>query len=181
MAREPLRVLLVGFGNPGRLDDGLGPALAAEIEKLALTGVTVDADYQLSVEDAAAVAEHDVVVFADAAETGPAPCFFERIQPRTALSFSSHSVRPEAVLGLAEDLFERRVPGYLLGIRGYEFNEYGQRLSPRAEQNLRAAVTLLTAVLREGTFEETATRYERGSSGEARASDGDMICKTENT
>jgi hydrogenase maturation protease len=28
------RVLVIGYGNPGRQDDGLGPAAAAEIEKL---------------------------------------------------------------------------------------------------------------------------------------------------
>ena len=28
-------VLLLGYGNPGRLDDGLGPALAAQVECLA--------------------------------------------------------------------------------------------------------------------------------------------------
>ena len=34
-------MLLLGYGNPGRLDDGLGPALAAQVERLALPGVTV--------------------------------------------------------------------------------------------------------------------------------------------
>ena len=52
--KAPRKVLLIGYGNPGRLDDGLGPALAAAVEKLAIPGVTVDADYQLNVEDAAA-------------------------------------------------------------------------------------------------------------------------------
>ena len=34
MIAAPRNVLLIGFGNPGRLDDGLGPALAAEIERV---------------------------------------------------------------------------------------------------------------------------------------------------
>ena len=50
-----------------RLDDGLGPALADALEKLDLPGVSVDADYQLMIEDAAEVAEHDFAIFADAA------------------------------------------------------------------------------------------------------------------
>jgi hydrogenase maturation protease len=29
------RVLVLGYGNPGRQDDGLGPAAVAEIEKMA--------------------------------------------------------------------------------------------------------------------------------------------------
>ena len=49
-------VLVIGYGNPGRMDDGLGPATIDELEKLAIDGVDLDADYQLTVEDAAAVA-----------------------------------------------------------------------------------------------------------------------------
>ena len=43
--------LVIGFGNPGRLDDGLGPALAARFEAKGLDDVVVDADYQLTVKD----------------------------------------------------------------------------------------------------------------------------------
>ena len=58
MNTEAADILLIGFGNPGRLDDGLGPALADAIEKLALPGVTVESNYQLTVEDAAEIAKH---------------------------------------------------------------------------------------------------------------------------
>ena len=34
------RVLVIGYGNPGRWDDGLGPALAAELGGLGLPNVT---------------------------------------------------------------------------------------------------------------------------------------------
>ena len=66
-------VLIIGYGNPGRLDDGLGPALAEIMEEKRLPGLTVDANYQLAVEDAAQVAQYDVVVFADAAIAGDGP------------------------------------------------------------------------------------------------------------
>lgn len=147
-------VLVYGYGNPGRLDDGLGPAVAEAIDTRALPGVATDANYQLSVEDAAAVAEHDVVVFADAAERGPEPFFFCRIAPVKQTSFSSHSVRPEAVLGLARDLMNGATEGWVLGIRGYEFNEFGEGLSPAATRNLTEAVTFLDETLRRGDFRE---------------------------
>ena len=47
------RVLVIGYGNPGRQDDGLGAAVIERLEALGLEGVTVDADYQLNIEDAA--------------------------------------------------------------------------------------------------------------------------------
>lgn len=145
-------VLILAYGNPGRRDDGLGPALAAALEVLDLPGVTIDVDYQLTVEDAAAVAAHDVVVFVDADCRGTAPFSFTPLAPQPAVSFSSHSVAPQAVLGLAAELFGTVRPGYLLGIRGYEFNEFGEGLSERAQANLAAALEFIEPLLRTRTF-----------------------------
>ena len=144
-------VLLIGYGNPGRRDDGLGPALAEAVEKLGLPGVTVDSDYQLIVEDAAAAAEHEVVVFADASVDGAEPFSFERLMPGGGeLGFSSHSVEPEGVLALARDLFGATPKAYVLGIRGYEFNEFGEYLSEKAKHNLDCALRFVQALLKEG-------------------------------
>lgn len=144
-----LRILVIGYGNPGRLDDGLGPAFADALEALDLPDVTCDADYQLSVEHAELVAAHDVVVLVDAALDGPAPFSIRTIEPQTELSFSTHSVSPAALLGLARDLFGHCPRGYLLGIRGYEFNEFGERLSQPARHNLSAAVSFFAGLVRE--------------------------------
>jgi hydrogenase maturation protease len=175
MTDPPRKVLLIGFGNPGRLDDGLGPAAAAAIERLNLPGVTVDADYQLTVEDAAAVAEHEVVVFVDADVSGPEPFSWRRLEPAPELSFSTHAVEPAAVLGLARQLFAAATDGYLMGIRGYAFNEFGERLSARARANLVAATTYLENALRDGHFTDTARGPRRRPAPEC----GDAPCKTE--
>lgn len=154
MTASAARILLIGYGNPGRRDDGLGPQLAAELEALALPGVTVDADYQLTVEDAAALAEHEVVIFADASVAGSAPFFFQRLEPQDGLTFSTHSIAPAAVLGLARDLFGAQPAAYVLGIRGYEFDEFGETLSAGARANLAAAVQFLQQALVTGSFTE---------------------------
>lgn len=156
MTRPPAGILVIGYGNPGRLDDGLGPALAEAVEAMNLPGVTVEADYQLTVEDAADVAEHDAVIFADAAVDGDGPFYFRPIQPTTDSSFTSHSVRPAAVLGLAQSLFAAETNGYALGIRGFEFNEFGQRLSDGAKENLAAAIDFIRSVLLEGNLAKAA-------------------------
>jgi hydrogenase maturation protease len=145
-----MRALLLGIGNPGRQDDGLGPALAEAVERLAIPGVTVDADYQLTVEDAAAVAEHEVVVFADADAAGEAPFSFRQVEPVRALEWSSHGVEPETLLGLVEEIFGRAPPAYVLGIRGRSFGELREELSDEGRRNLAAAVTFVEAWLRRG-------------------------------
>jgi hypothetical protein len=65
--------------QPGSRRRRLGPAAAEELERMAFDGVTVDANYQLTVEDAQSVAEHDVVVFVDAAMTGPNRSYSSRL------------------------------------------------------------------------------------------------------
>ncbi len=143
-------VLLIGYGNPGRLDDGLGPALAAKIETAALEGLTVDSDYQLTVEDAFDVSKHDIVIFADAAVNGKEPFFIEEIKSRSPMSISSHSVSPEAVLYFAEKLFQSRARAFVLGIRGYEFNGFEERLSDGAKKNLEEAFMFIEKTIISG-------------------------------
>ncbi len=140
--------LLIGYGNPGRLDDGLGPALARAIEDLRLPGISVDSDYQLTVEDAAVMSGFDLVVFADAAVNGPEPFSFEPVVPVKELSFSTHQITPEAVMGLALDLFGAAPRAFTLGIRGYRFNEFCEKLSPEAARNLEHALEFMKQLAR---------------------------------
>jgi hydrogenase maturation protease len=149
-------VLLLGYGNPGRLDDGLGAALASQVELLALPGVTAQADYQLCLEDAEAAARHDVVIFADAATSGAEPFSFQRVSAASNLGFSTHALQPEAVLGLAQQLFGARTVGYTLAIRGYAFNEYEESLTGQARANLAAAVAFIRRLSEHGSFRELA-------------------------
>ncbi len=181
MTQSTGRALLIAYGNPGRLDDGLGPALADAVEKLNIPGLTVDADYQLTVENAEAASRHEVVVFADAAVAGPEPFAFRRIEPQRALSFTSHCLDPPAVLALARELFGARTEGYVLGIRGYAFNEFGESLSRRARANLASALAFLEPVLRRGTFREAAGRGRGRRVGDASPSLEDETCKSQNT
>ncbi|MCE5278937.1 MAG: hydrogenase maturation protease [Planctomycetaceae bacterium] len=149
---DPQKILLIGFGNPGRLDDGLGPALAQAIEEMALPNVTVDIDYQVSVEHAQAIAGCDRVVFADASTDCPEPFSFTRIEPAEHLSFSSHSLSPAAAMSLAGELFAAKAEGYILAVRGYDFNEFGERLSAAAMDNLAAATAFARTLLSGGDW-----------------------------
>jgi hydrogenase maturation protease len=147
------KLLLIGFGNPAREDDGLGPAVAREIESLCLDGVSVDMNYQLSVEDSAAVAEHDVVIFVDASVEDAEPFSFTRVEPKRQESFSSHSVSPQAVLGLAIDLFDARTDAYLLAVRGYSFEMFKEEMTAKARENMKKAVDFLKSAIGSGSLE----------------------------
>lgn len=152
------RVLLIGYGNPGRCDDGLGPAFARALEGESSGGLTVESNYQLTVEDADAVARHDVVVFADAAVDGPEPFAFRPVEAGGDMSFSTHSIEPEGVLALAQRLFGAETAAYTLGIRGYVFNRFGETLSAGARENLAKAVAFFRSLMKKGNFEQAVTR-----------------------
>ena len=142
------RVLVYGYGNPGRIDDGLGPALAAALDDCAPPGVRVDSNYQLMLEDAAAIATHEVVLFVDAAVSGPEPFSLAPVvADRHGVGFSTHGVGAGELVALAEEISGRPTVAFMLGVRGYEFDAFDERLSPQAEQNLRAALQFVRSGL----------------------------------
>lgn len=142
-------ILVLGFGNPGRLDDGLGPAFIQRVEALCLEDVSVDCNYQLAPEDAATLSGFAYVLFVDA-DVGCQPPFrISRVKPEHHEGFTSHSVSPGRVLGLAQQLFSADTEAFLLGIRGYNFNEFGERLSDDARANLERALEYVAPYLRE--------------------------------
>jgi len=141
------RILVLGYGNPGRGDDGLGPAVAVAIDQLGVRNVTAYDNYQLNIEDAMEVAEHDVVWFVDAAKTGPSPYAVSALSPVGTVEFTSHIMRPQTVLAIAQQCYGKAPPAFLLGIRGYEF-EFVEQLTPGATDNLGAALIMLMRSLR---------------------------------
>lgn len=133
------QTLLIGYGNLGRGDDGLGPAFTDRIERLNLPFLDIDTDYQLTVDHALAVADADRVIFADALIDADRPFSFTRTESGTNAELSSHSLTPVSVLSLAGMLYGKRPQAYVLGIAGYEFGEVKEGLSAKALHNLDLA------------------------------------------
>ena len=77
-----------------RVDDGLGPAFAAAVEGMALPWVTVETDYQLTVDHCALIAAHDLVLHADAMLGLAAPYRLTPIYPVAPDHLGSRQVTP---------------------------------------------------------------------------------------
>ncbi len=157
------KILVIGYGNPARGDDGLGPALAERLASMGIPGLQVESPYQLSVEDALRISEFDEVIFADAALEGPEPFSFRPQEGEEGKeTFTTHSVRPGSLVALAGELFHGRPRAWTLGIRGYEFEMFTEKLTPRAEENLEAALRFLAS-----RFEKGSLRARKTSAGPA--------------
>ena len=138
---------MIGFGNPGRRDDGLGPAAVERLRTRRIPGVSCDADYQLNIEDALAVAQHDLVVFVDAARGLREPYAFRPIKAASSFPPMSHALGPAAVLAVAAELYGRTPEAWVLAVRGHRWT-IGEGLSAKAEANLALAVAFLEGRLR---------------------------------
>lgn len=140
-------MLVLGYGNPGRGDDGLGPRIAEEVEALGLSGVWADADYQLQIEDSVALSEADIAVFVDAARDGDDGFRVCRLEPRPRTRFSSHMLDPEALLAITRQSFGSAPRAWLVAVRGYGF-DLTESFTEGARRNYRAALSYVSAVAR---------------------------------
>lgn len=160
-----MNVVVLGCGNPGRGDDGLGPALMERVEgwirRHPDASVAAVEDFQFQVEHTLDLQGRDLILFLDAAGTGPDPFALRSLAPALDPGYSSHALSPSALLHafLALD-FGPPPPAFALGVRGHDF-ALGRELSPQARANLEAAWALverLLAVPSRSRWEEACTR-----------------------
>jgi hydrogenase maturation protease len=147
-------ILIYGYGNPGRQDDGLGVLLAEELERWSgQTGLNIqtDSNYQLNLEDAAGIANYDLVIFADASKEDIPPFLFEPLQPSEKVEYTMHAVSPAFVLHLCHQVFNCQPKAYLLHVKGYEWEFMGE-MTEKAKRNLVMAGDYLKDFILAGTY-----------------------------
>ena len=133
------KILLIGIGNCGRGDDGLGWKFTDLLSEKNYNWIDLEYRYQLQIEDTELINNYDTVIFVDASHTTLKDGF--EIRPCTAANhyfFSSHMQSPETILYLANDLFKKFPEAYIIAISGNEW-ELKTALSEAAEKNLHAA------------------------------------------
>jgi hydrogenase maturation protease len=139
-------MLIYGYGNPGRQDDGLGVMLAEKLEKWSaengLDHIHVDTNYQLNIEDAAEIANYGVVIFADASKEDIGHFSFTRLEPSGKSEFTMHAVSPGFILHLCNKVFNCDPETYLIHIRGQEW-EFMENMTDSASKNLNMAMEYL--------------------------------------
>jgi hydrogenase maturation protease len=144
-------VLVVGYGNVLRGDDGVGCRVAEILSgDPRLTGARVEPRHQLTPELAEDVARARLVVLVDAVagEPGPGEVRVEyaagRRQPHAFTG--SHVVDAETIVELAERLYGRAAPVVLVRVSAERF-EPGTDVSPTVEAALLLAVDTVAAVI----------------------------------
>jgi hydrogenase maturation protease len=167
VAPNPSRILIVGYGNTLRGDDGVGPR-AAELlaDDPRLVAAEVLQRHQLTPELATDIAEAALVVLVDASETGrPGEITVRRLDGPSAGRVATagpgsqaagvaggsawtHQVDAESLLALARELWGATPAAFVVGV-GVESMELGDELSPAVELALPAVVDAVARIVAE--------------------------------
>jgi hydrogenase maturation protease len=145
-----MKILVYGVGNTTRQDDGVGAACAERLaqwcRQKGLTEVIVRTRPQINIEDAAAIADADLVMFLDASVADIDGVFLEPLTGVDDASFSTHTLSPRTVFGICRSLFGKDPEAHALHIRGVRF-EVGETMTKEAEQNMATAVRTAKEIL----------------------------------
>ena len=139
-----MKVLIYGYGNPGRQDDGLGNAFVNRIEEWVeeqrLQDFFFDSNYRLNIEDADAISDKDLVIFVDASKEEDLDGFcVSKVDQSAKVAFTTHAASPGYVVNLCRRIYKEAPPVFLMHIRGYEW-DFREGLTEKANQNLVKAL-----------------------------------------
>ena len=125
-------ILVLGYGNPLRGDDALGPAAAERLARRFATEprVTVQTVHQLTLDLAETLVNFKLVILIDARHAEPeGEIFIQQIQPSQRLPQPfSHYLSPDELLGVCQALYGTPPKTILFGMNASQF-EAGASIS----------------------------------------------------
>jgi hydrogenase maturation protease len=142
-------LLVIGYGNTLRGDDGVGPRVAEAVGALGLPGVHTLSCQQLSPEHADPVSRAHAVVFVDAAMDAPKEVQLRPLEPNGSSQVMTHAADPRTLLALARDVFGRAPRAWWLTIPAVNL-DFEESLSPETERGFAEAVELIQTLCRRG-------------------------------
>jgi hydrogenase maturation protease len=155
LLKELYKILIYGYGNPGRQDDGLGIEFVNKLESWSMDqgirGVHFDTNYQLNIEDAEAISGMDLVIFADASREDIDSYEITKVDGINDVAFTTHEASPGYILKLCGDLFHTKPYTLLIHLKGYEW-EFKEGLTEKAMENLEKALEFFREALAEPSF-----------------------------
>jgi hydrogenase maturation protease len=143
-------VLVIGYGNPLRSDDGVGPAVAVRLAAdPRLAGAEIRAEHQLTPELALDASRASLLVLVDAGTTeAPGEISVRRLDAAAAGSGTAwtHHLDPSALVGLTRELWGAAPPVVIVSI-GPASLEVGESLTDTVAPAVPRAVDLIAAIV----------------------------------
>jgi hydrogenase maturation protease len=139
-------VLVIGYGNSIRSDDGAGIAAALRIAEL-WPGIATLVCHQLGPELAETIAAYETIVFIDASVAVDEP-LLETLTPGDVTSAEhTHEYSPEGLLGFSNRLYDPVwKQAFLLHIPVRSI-EFGERISEETDDAIAHGIEMLKSAL----------------------------------
>ncbi|ABA24262.1 conserved hypothetical protein [Trichormus variabilis ATCC 29413] len=140
-------VMVIGYGNDLRSDDGIGKWIANEVDSWHLPSVESLAVHQLTTDLADSLANVNMAIFIDACL--PVDGFDVKVQPLLAaddIDSNVHTGDPRSLLALTQALYGNCPTAWWVTIPGVNF-EIGDRFSPTAETGKAIALVKIIQIL----------------------------------
>jgi hydrogenase maturation protease len=140
-------VLVIGYGNDLRGDDGVGPHIVGELATLGLAHVRTRTTRQLLPELAAELADVGLAIFVDAelrSEEGAVKV--TAVSPAPFAGLLAHTADPASLLALTQAVYGRVPQAWLVTVPGQGF-ELGQDISTLATAQARIALGKIRELL----------------------------------
>lgn len=137
-------LLVIGFGNTLRSDDGVGPRVAETIEAMHLPRVWALSLPQLGPEEAECLSRVPEAIFVDAAAGAPGEVELRPLEAAISARVTSHTVGAPTLLAIARATFGHAPRAWILTIPATDFG-FGETLSPVAAAGLETAVDRIVA------------------------------------
>ena len=143
------RVLLVGYGNPSRSDDGVGWYVAQQISERLGDQLHIRTYHQIEIDLAEDILDYDLVILVDAhVSDSPEGLIRHEVEPDYRLSPSSHHFTPATLLSISKALYDRPLPRLLLyTIKAHDLN-FGEVLSPDTHRHADEAIESICELVR---------------------------------
>lgn len=142
--QAPGDLLIIGYGNELRSDDGVGPKVAETVARWRLPGVRTMVYQQLMPELAGPLATASRVVFVDAAIDCRSVQVRE-VEPQPSTQVMAHAVDPGALLQLTKTLYGCCPPALFVSIPAADFS-FGGELSEVCRKGMQAALDHICAL-----------------------------------
>jgi len=138
------QILILGYGNPLRSDDGLGWRAAEDLAgKFSCDDVEIRSCHQLTPDLVESISKADTVFFIDASREGePGEVRCKPVLPGPSSGRFSHQLSPTAILGWSRELFGRCPQAFAVSVCGRCF-ELGETLSPVVTASLPRLTALV--------------------------------------
>jgi hydrogenase maturation protease len=133
---------IIGYGNPHRKDDGIGPYVVEQLSRDLgdRLGITLRSLHQLDPVLAEEVQAAGLLILVDATvEPLERGLQWARVQPKQDLPVcDTHHLQPEGLAGLLESLYQRSPEMWVVSVQGSDFG-FGEGLSFEAQEKAQRA------------------------------------------